>query len=102
MGFEDGHDQCPSCLGVEHLREALEDPCIHCNTIGKIQEFLAKLQPQPTSEVSEAGSEDNGIPSFSQPDLALFPDDIEEQSVSDKEPEVIDSDDMADGQSEGL
>ncbi len=33
MGLDDGHDQRPGCLGVEHLREALEDPCIHCNMI---------------------------------------------------------------------
>lgn len=166
MGLDDGHDQCPSCLGVEHLREALEDPCIHCNMIplavrrarlagsssntggmkrkasasasaplpkqkkgkkeltrrvdeladgiGKIQEFLSKLQPQPIPEGLESGSEEVGIPAFSQSDHAFFPDDMdcvsvaatdslfsEEQSVSDKEPCVIDSDDMTDGQSEG-
>ncbi|KAF4109096.1 hypothetical protein G5714_010169 [Onychostoma macrolepis] len=166
MGLDDGHDQCPSCLGVEHLRDALEDPCIHCNMIplavrrarlagsssntggmkrkaaasasatvpkqkkckkelarrvdeladgtGKIQEFLSKLQPQPIPEVSESGSEETGMPPFSQPDYALFSDNIdcvsvaatdllfsEEQSVSDKESGVIDSDDLADGQSEG-
>ncbi|KAK5935151.1 hypothetical protein CgunFtcFv8_020537 [Champsocephalus gunnari] len=28
---EDGHDLCPSCLGLEHLREGLsEDPCMNC------------------------------------------------------------------------
>ncbi len=116
MGLDDGHDQCPSYLGVEHLREALEDPCIHCNMIplavrracligsssnmggrkrktsasasvplpkqkkgkkelarrvdeladgiGKIQEFLSKLQPQPIPEVSESGSEETGISAF--------------------------------------
>ncbi len=160
MGPDDGHDQCPSCLGVEHLREALEDPCIHCNMIllavrrarlagsssntggmkrkasasaplpkqkkgkielarrvdkladgiGKIHEFLSKLQPQPIPEVSEPGSEGTGIPAFSQPDHALFPDDmdcasvaatdslfLEEQSNSYKEPGVFDSDDQSKG-----
>lgn len=29
---EDGHDMCPSCLGLEHLREGLsEDPCTNCS-----------------------------------------------------------------------
>ena len=27
---EDGHDMCPSCLGVGHLKEALINPCINC------------------------------------------------------------------------
>ncbi|CAL8351998.1 unnamed protein product [Boreogadus saida] len=29
---EDGHDQCPACLGVEYLREAVSDnPCMNCS-----------------------------------------------------------------------
>lgn len=29
---EDGHDLCPTCLGPEHLREALSDnPCMNCS-----------------------------------------------------------------------
>ncbi|XP_041817854.1 uncharacterized protein LOC121624267 [Chelmon rostratus] len=29
---EDGHDLCPSCLGIEHLKEGLsEDPCMNCS-----------------------------------------------------------------------
>ncbi|KAK9542066.1 hypothetical protein VZT92_002064 [Zoarces viviparus] len=28
---DDGHDLCPSCLGLEHLREGLsENPCMNC------------------------------------------------------------------------
>lgn len=28
----DGHDLCPSCLGLDHLREALsENPCMNCS-----------------------------------------------------------------------
>ncbi|XP_030293378.1 uncharacterized protein LOC115593839 [Sparus aurata] len=28
---EDGHDQCPACLGVEHLRTGMSDnPCMNC------------------------------------------------------------------------
>ena len=29
---EDGHDMCPPCLGLEHLREGLlEDLCMNCS-----------------------------------------------------------------------
>ncbi|XP_033987890.1 uncharacterized protein LOC117483621 [Trematomus bernacchii] len=29
---EDGHDRCPSCLGLEHLREGLmQDACMNCS-----------------------------------------------------------------------
>ncbi len=29
---EDGHDMCPSCLGLEHLREGLsKDPSMNCS-----------------------------------------------------------------------
>lgn len=29
---EDGHDLCPSCLGLDHLQEALADnPCMNCS-----------------------------------------------------------------------
>lgn len=31
LHVEDGHDLCPKCLGVGHLREALSDPCINCS-----------------------------------------------------------------------
>ncbi|CAB1330699.1 unnamed protein product [Coregonus sp. 'balchen'] len=30
LQVEDGHDLCPTCLGVGHLHEALSDPCINC------------------------------------------------------------------------
>ncbi|XP_061590737.1 uncharacterized protein LOC133456285 [Cololabis saira] len=30
---EDGHELCPQCLGVGHLREALSDPCINCSIL---------------------------------------------------------------------
>ncbi|KAL7373169.1 hypothetical protein ABVT39_000563 [Epinephelus coioides] len=29
---DDGHDHCPMCLGLEHLKEALsENPCMNCS-----------------------------------------------------------------------
>ena len=31
MQSEDGHDMCPQCLGLKHLRDGLsEDPCMNC------------------------------------------------------------------------
>ncbi len=31
LEVEDGHDLCPSCLGISHLQEGLsEDPCMNC------------------------------------------------------------------------
>ena len=29
----DGHDRCPSCLGMEHLEAALSNPCPECSII---------------------------------------------------------------------
>ena len=31
MNVLDGHDCCPSCLGIDHLREALANPCPACS-----------------------------------------------------------------------
>ncbi|MED6256376.1 hypothetical protein ATANTOWER_024759 [Ataeniobius toweri] len=33
LQVEDGHDLCPKCLGVGHLREALTDPCMNCSIL---------------------------------------------------------------------
>ena len=33
LQVEDGHDLCPKCLGVGHLREALTDPCMNCGIL---------------------------------------------------------------------
>ena len=30
LQVEDGHDLCASCLGVDHLKEALVNPCMNC------------------------------------------------------------------------
>ena len=30
LQVEDGHDVCPSCIGVAHLKEALINPCMNC------------------------------------------------------------------------
>lgn len=31
MDMLDGHDLCPPCLGMEHLKEALSNPCPECS-----------------------------------------------------------------------
>ncbi|CAL8292261.1 unnamed protein product [Arctogadus glacialis] len=32
LQIEDGHDLCPSCLGLGHLKEGLsDDPCMNCS-----------------------------------------------------------------------
>ncbi|MEQ2160417.1 hypothetical protein GOODEAATRI_033479, partial [Goodea atripinnis] len=33
LQVEDGHNLCPKCLGVGHLREALTDPCMNCTIL---------------------------------------------------------------------
>ncbi|MEQ2170004.1 hypothetical protein GOODEAATRI_030744, partial [Goodea atripinnis] len=64
LQVEDGHDLCPKCLGVGHLREALTDPCMNCsilplpvreNRLRQVENllFVAELppsgMPQPCS-----------------------------------------------------
>ncbi len=33
MELDDGHDQCIYCLGPEHLKQALSDPCPSCSCL---------------------------------------------------------------------
>lgn len=42
MDVNDPHDNCPTCLGIKHLREALTDPCLHCSQLS-IQQRQARL-----------------------------------------------------------
>ena len=48
--MEDGHQLCPSCLGIGHLREALTDPCMDCGILplsvreARLQEVEGLLQ----------------------------------------------------------
>ncbi|MED6265893.1 hypothetical protein CHARACLAT_030112, partial [Characodon lateralis] len=30
---EDGHELCPKCLSIGHLKEALTDPCMNCSIL---------------------------------------------------------------------
>ena len=55
---EDGHDQCVSCLGAAHLREAItEEACINCSTMPWSVRLarLAQVDPLPSLQ-SEVGS----------------------------------------------
>ncbi len=33
MELDEGHDHCISCLGTEHLKQALSDPCPSCSCL---------------------------------------------------------------------
>lgn len=48
---DDGHDICPSCLGVQHLREALTDPCMHCSLLPMSERRLRLAELDPNSTV---------------------------------------------------
>lgn len=57
---DDGHDLCPTCLGPDHLREALSDsPCMNCSYMPRAERAarLARVSPQcgpdlpPTAEM---------------------------------------------------
>lgn len=52
---DDGHDICPSCLGIQHLREALTDPCMHCSLLpmSERQLRLAELDPNSTVKLGQ-------------------------------------------------
>ncbi|MEQ2311373.1 hypothetical protein AMECASPLE_019200 [Ameca splendens] len=43
---EDGHDMCPTCLGVDHLREALSDhACSNCSVLPRAVRLAQVEQP---------------------------------------------------------
>lgn len=48
---DDGHDICPSCLGIQHLREALTDPCVHCSLLPMSERRLRLAELDPNSTV---------------------------------------------------
>ena len=42
---EDGHDGCPSCPGVEHLRQGLTElACVNCSCMAQLE---GKINSQP-------------------------------------------------------
>ncbi|MEQ2304290.1 hypothetical protein AMECASPLE_025489 [Ameca splendens] len=55
---EDGHDLCPTCLGCDHLVEALsENPCMNCSFMPRALRVarLAQLCPQDDAELPPSG-----------------------------------------------
>ena len=49
---EDGHDSCPPCLGLEHLRESLTDSaCMNCSLLPWVLRVarLAELENRATA-----------------------------------------------------
>lgn len=48
---DDGHDICSSYLGVQHLREALTDPCLHCSLLLMLERLLCLAEIDANSTV---------------------------------------------------
>ncbi|MEQ2186293.1 hypothetical protein GOODEAATRI_027107, partial [Goodea atripinnis] len=85
LQVEDGHYQCPKCLGMGHLREALTDPCMNCsilplsvreNRLRQVENlpFAAELppsgMPQPCSgRQGDAPAEERHSPRRKRPRL---------------------------------
>ena len=60
---EDGHDKCPNCLGMEHLRQGLtEQACVNCSCLSvvawvvRIDQLERELNPHPPPAKSHLGS----------------------------------------------
>lgn len=51
--LEEGHDFWPSCLGMEHLQVAPEDPCFHYSFMPKTlcSAGLALMEPRPEDAI---------------------------------------------------
>ena len=59
---EDGHDRCVSCLGVDHLREAITDEaCINCSIMPRSIRLarLAQLDPLSCLPSFQSGGADS-------------------------------------------
>ncbi|MEQ2164448.1 hypothetical protein GOODEAATRI_006745 [Goodea atripinnis] len=55
---DDGHDLCPTCLGRDHLVEALsENPCMNCSFMPRALRVarLAQLCPQDDADLPPSG-----------------------------------------------
>ena len=56
---EDGHDQCPHCLGVEHLKQGLtEEQCMNCSYMSrdlKLARLLEVEQQKTDSQMPPSG-----------------------------------------------
>ncbi|KAI7807853.1 hypothetical protein IRJ41_011482 [Triplophysa rosa] len=53
---DDGHEFCPSCLSIQHLKDALTDPCVHCSLLPLSERRLrlAELDPNSTVHLGQA------------------------------------------------
>lgn len=58
----DGHDLCPTCLGLDHLREALSDnPCMNCSYMSRAVRVARLSQLSPT-DVADLPSGQGQLP----------------------------------------
>ncbi len=48
---DNGHDMCPSYLGIQHLKEALTDPCLHCSLLSMSERLLRLMELDPNFAV---------------------------------------------------
>ncbi|XDV35986.1 hypothetical protein PO909_005840 [Leuciscus waleckii] len=58
MDLMDAHTQCPTCLGIDHLREALVDPCPECGlmSLEMRRHRLAELDPEFRDSAPSVGA----------------------------------------------
>lgn len=56
---DDGHDLCPACLGLDHLREGLsENPCMNCSymsralRVARLAQLTSDGDPSPPGEAA--------------------------------------------------
>ncbi|MEQ2259905.1 hypothetical protein XENORESO_005106 [Xenotaenia resolanae] len=55
---DDGHDLCPTCMGRDHLVEALsENPCMNCSVMPRVLRVarLDQLCPQDDADLPPSG-----------------------------------------------
>lgn len=58
----DGHDRCPSCLGLQHLEDALSNPCPDCSIMPfeLRQQRLASISPSASELLTPAAVDTRG------------------------------------------
>lgn len=56
---DDGHDLCPACLGIDHLRDGLsENPCMNCSympralRVARLAQLTSGGDPSPAGEAA--------------------------------------------------
>ena len=59
---EDGHDQCPHCLGVEHLKQGLtEEQCMNCSYMSRDLKLARLLEVQQQQQETTSQMPPSGV-----------------------------------------